>query len=308
MDVRVVVRSMGGIAHRADLHAAGVTRHAIQASLRRGELTPVRRDWVAVRECAPALRRAVEIGARLSCVSAAEHLELWTIADGRFHVAASPTVSRLRLTPTPPGARPAETVHWAKPRVQVTARTVVDPLENVLIAVARCQPHENAVAIIDSALNKKLVARSQLARLAVTVGGRFAEAVSASDARADSGLETLPRIRLARRGVQMVPQVAIDGHRVDGLVGERLVLQFDGDRFHSTKHDRQRDRREDARLVLQGFTVLRYGSPDVMETWEATEEQILSAVAQGLHLWSGPSALHPVSQEIIRRAGGPGLI
>lgn len=307
VDVETVVARLGGIAHRAQLQASGLTRYAIQASLRFGKVVRVRRDWVALPGCSPALRRAVEIGARLSCLSAAEHLGLWTIADGRFHVAAPPSASRLLLTPTPAGERSAEVVHWSKPAVHVSARTVIDPLENVLIAVARCQPHENAVAVIDSALNTKRVARSQLARLAATVGGRFAEAVAASDSRADSGLETLPRIRLAQRGVRMTPQVEIDGHRVDGLVGERLVLQFDGDRFHSTTYDRQRDRRHDARLVLQGFTVLRYGTPDVMETWAATEEQILSAVAQRLHLWTGPSALHPVPQEIVRRAGGRGL-
>ena len=184
----------------------------------------------------------------------------------------------------------------------------VDPLENALVTLANCQPHENAVVVIDSALNKELVRRPQLLRLATRVGGRFAAAVADSDARADSGLETLPRLRLARRGVRMVPQVRIDGHQVDGLVGERLVLQFDGDPFHSTKEQRQRDRREDGRLVLQGFTVLRYGYSDVMDDWETTEEQILSAMAQGLHRWSTSPALQPNPQELLRIAGGPGLI
>jgi very-short-patch-repair endonuclease len=110
------------------------------------------------------------------------------------------------------------------------------------------------------------------------------------------------------RGVELVPQVRIDGHEVDGLIGDRLVLQFDGDEFHSTPAQRQRDREEDARLVLQGFSVLRYGYPDVMERWDTTEEQILSAMAQGLHRWPGSSALRPVPQEILELAGGPGLL
>ncbi len=243
----------------------------------------------------------------MSCLSAAEHLKLWRIDDGRFHVSVPSTASRLKLTPHASGRPAAETVHWSEPPVDVTNRMAIDPLENVLVAIARCQPHENAVAVIDSALNAKKARRSQLLRLAERIGGSFADAVAASDARADSGLETLPRLRLARRGVTMVPQVRVDDHKVDGLVGERLVLQFDGDGFHSTTEQRQRDRVEDARLVLQGFTVLRFGTHDVMQTWESAERQILSAVAQRLHLWSGPLELRPASQEILRITGGPGL-
>jgi very-short-patch-repair endonuclease len=253
------------------------------------------------------LRRAVQIGARLTCLSAAAHLGLWVIDDGRFHVATPPTASRLALPPSMPDTPRLEVVHWSAPPVKVTTRVAIDPIENVLAAVARCQPHENAVAVVDSALNRKLVGRRQLLRLAAEIGGPFVAVVAESDARADSGIETLPRLRLARRGVEMVPQVRVDGHRVDGLIGERLVLQFDGDPFHSTKAQRQRDREEDARLVLQGFSVLRYGYQDVMERWEKTEEQILSAIAQGLHRWPGSSALRPVPQEILRIPGGRGI-
>jgi very-short-patch-repair endonuclease len=310
MDVPHVVRTLGGIAHRMRLREAGASRSSIRGSITAGKLVQVRRDWVATPDCAPELRRAVEIGARLGCLSAAQHLGLFVIADGRFHVAAPPTASRLRLTPTPEGGVASELVHWATPAVPVTNRMAMDPIENVLIAVANCQPHENAVVVVDSALNKKLVRRPQLLRLATRVGGRFSAVVADSDARADSGLETLPRLRLARRGVRMVPQVQVDGHQVDGLVGERLVLQFDGDEFHKSATARQRDREEDGRLVLQGFTVLRFGTPDVITMWERTEERIMSAIAQGLHVWSGPLALRsaPGSQEIVRITGGPGLV
>jgi very-short-patch-repair endonuclease len=298
-----LVARLGGIAHRSALYEAGATREAVRASLKRGELVSVRRDWVATPACPPVLRRAVQIGGRLTCLSAAAHLGLWMIDDGMFHVAAPSTASRLALT----GIPSSEVVHWSEPPVRATTRVAIDPIENVLVAVARCQPHENAVAVIDSALNKKLVRRAQLLQLAAEVGGRFAAAVADSDVRADSGIETLPRLRLARRGVEMVPQVRIDEHDVDGLIGERLVLQFDGDAFHSTTAHRQRDREEDARLALQGFTVLRYGYQDVIERWETAEAQILSAVAQGLHRWPGSPALRPVPQEMRRIAGGPGL-
>lgn len=304
MDLVRFVTARGGIAHSHDLSRARATKYAVQAAVRRGDLIRVRRDWVAEPGCPPALVRAVRIGGRLTCVSAAQHLELWVIDDDRFHVAVPPSASRLQLAAGSTPSRPA-LLHWSAPAVPVTTRTVIDPIENVLVHLARCQPHEAAVAAIDSALNRGLVRRAQLLRLASRIGGRFEAAVAESDGRADSGLETLPRVRLSQRGVRMVPQVRIDGHDVDGLVGDRLVLQFDGDLFHSTASERQRDRREDARLALQGYTVLRYGTPDVMEHWEAAEEEILSAIAQGLHLWPGSQAVRPTSQEIVRIAGRP---
>jgi very-short-patch-repair endonuclease len=310
MNLVRVVRDNDGIMHRSDLYRVGATKAAVRSALQHGWLHRVRRDWVAIPTCPPGPLRAIRIGARLSCVSAAQHLGLWVIDDHRFHVAATPSSSRLHLKPEATELSRPTVVHWSKSTVPVTARTIIDPIENVLVQVAHCQPFEHAVAVVDSSLNKRLVRRNQLLRLAARVGGKFAAVVAESDGRADSGLESLPRVRLARRGVSLIPQVSIDGHRVDGLIGERLVLQFDGDAFHSEAADRERDRREDARLVLQGFSVLRYGTAEVMEHWPDAENEILSVIAQGLHLWpetiseSGFGVdLRPRPQEIVRFAG-----
>ena len=305
MDIANFVGMLGGVVHQADLLAAGATRREVQAAMARRKVIRVRRDWIATAECDPALLRAVRIGGRLSCVSAAQQRNLWVIDDHRFHVAAHPTSGRLRTAPeTSERARPV-IVHWSRAPVPVTTRVAVDPIENMLVQIARCQPHEAAVVAMDSALNKRLVSRAQLIRLAGVVGGAFQDVVSDSDARAESGLESLPRVRLARLGIRMLPQASIDGHRIDGMIGERLLLQFDGDTFHSKAPDRHRDRREDARLVLQGYTMLRYGTPDVLDNWAATQAEILSAMAQELHRWPASQRLRPAPQEILRIAGRP---
>ncbi|GAB3612544.1 hypothetical protein GCM10027415_08840 [Humibacter ginsengisoli] len=36
------------------------------------------------------------------------------------------------------------------------------------------------------------------------------------------------RVRMAAHGVHVEPQVVIDGHPVDGLIGKMLVIQIDG--------------------------------------------------------------------------------
>ncbi|MCI2959669.1 endonuclease domain-containing protein [Agromyces atrinae] len=211
-------------------------------------------------------------------MSAARHLGLWVLPDTRLHVALPPSASRAIH-------RADVALHWSHGIIPPAGRFAVDSIENSLYFVTRCRPHDEAVAAVDSALNKKLVRRGNLDALATRVGGTFARVVADADGRADSGLESLPRVRLARRGITMHPQAIVDGHAIDGLIGDRLLLQFDGDRFHSTPKARQRDREEDRWLALQGYTVLRFGTSDVLRDWPRAEAQIREAIAADLHLW-----------------------
>jgi hypothetical protein len=45
-----------------------------------------------------------------------------------------------------------------------------------------------------------------------------------------------------------------------------------------------RDRRQDRRLKLMGYTVLRYGYAEVVFGWETTQAEILAHIAAGAHL------------------------
>ena len=164
-----------------------------------------------------------------------------------------------------------------------TALTLVDPLENALVRVAECQTFESAVVVFDSALRLRKVSPGQLKRVA-TRSSRFRAASDAATAFSDSGIETIPRIRLARIGILMRQQIVIDDHPVDGLIGDRLVLQIDGYGPHSDAGRRRRDLQQDARLTLMGYTVLRFDYAQVVGNWAYVEATILSAMAQGLHL------------------------
>ncbi|MGO7983929.1 hypothetical protein ACC691_39505, partial [Rhizobium johnstonii] len=79
------------------------------------------------------------------------------------------------------------------------------------------------------------------------IGGAFHRVAQASTPLSDSGIETIPRLRFAELGIRMEPQVSVDGHRLDGRIGERLLLQFDGLGPHSSRAQREKDLREDAR-------------------------------------------------------------
>ena len=156
----------------------------------------------------------------------------------------------------------------------------------MLRQVAACQPHAQAVAVFDSALRQGLASTAELRAIGRSAGPAFRRIVDATHALADSGIESIPRVRLADIGITMIPQVVIDGHRVDGLIGERLVMQFDGFGPHATRKQRKKDLAEDARLQRVGYVVLRYGYDQVLYEWPKVESTVRSILAQGRHMWT----------------------
>lgn len=170
-------------------------------------------------------------------------------------------------------------MHWSKPVVPRHPDCLVDPLENVLVIVAACQPHEAALAIYESALRTGQVDPLVLAGLTLPASAR--ELLEEACPFSDSGLETfvVPRLRWMR--LRIVPQAWIAGHHVDFLIGERLVLQVDGG--HHVGTQRTSDIRHDARLLVSGYHVIRVGFDQMVNDWPAVQQLIMQAVAQGLH-------------------------
>ena len=105
------------------------------------------------------------------------------------------------------------------------------------------------------------------------------ELASAASKLSDSGLES-EFVQLMRgAGVAVRQQVWIDGHPVDGLIGERLIVQLDGFAHHQAA-DRRRDLRADARLALRGYTVLRFDYQQVLFNAPYVIDTVQTAIAQ----------------------------
>lgn len=170
-------------------------------------------------------------------------------------------------------------VHWGRPLVERKPHALVDPIENVLGLVVACQPRSDALAVIDSALNKGLVTLPALEALPISRCMR--ELLRESSPYADSGLETYFRIRLKWLRVPIRAQVWVLGHRVDFLVGQRLVVQIDGG--HHVGAQRTSDIRHDANLTMAEYHVLRFSYEQVMHRWEEVQAAIMNALARGLH-------------------------
>lgn len=267
-----------GIAHTRDLRGAGFTKHAVARAVDAGRLERVHRCWLVTRYCSPARRTAAEVSGRATCVSAAQQQGLWTPPSADAHVWVPGT-----MTTDPRDDHPGLVLHWATPPVPVARFATEEPVLNVLFHVARCLDPAQASTVWESALRKSMVTLRQLRRTKwrSTSAQIVLEGVGAGS---DSGLETT-LVRIARScGVEVQQQVLIDGHPVDALIGERLVIQLDGFEFHGEAKDRRKDLRQDARLVLLGYTVLRFDFQQLMFDVRYVQETITNAIAQGLHL------------------------
>ncbi|MFL0411261.1 endonuclease domain-containing protein [Microbacterium paludicola] len=275
MDLIEYIAARGGIVRTRALREAGFSAHAIARAVAAGRATRFRRTWIAIRGVDPILAGAAKLGIVVTCITQAARLGLWTYVDPAdphvYHVAASPHAGSVAVTQS--------LVHWSKPLIPRGPDALEDPIENVLAIIAECQPHERALATWDSAFNKGLVDRDSFSRFALRPAAR--RLLAEMSPFRDSGLETFIVTRLRWLDLPIRCQVWLYGHRVDVLIGDRLVLQADGG--HHVGAQRASDNEHDAILRLHGYTVIRVTYAQIMDHWPEVQELILRAIAQGLH-------------------------
>lgn len=276
MSIARVAQRHWGVLRRATLYSSGVPRSAVDAAVDAGELVTVRRGVVALSTARPEVVRAAAVGARISCISAARLRGLWVYDDDSFHVSARSHHSRVD------SGKDLE-VHWPRRRLDPPVADYVESFLTTLLHVAQCQPLALAVAVFDSAISNELISEDELSALAKGRDDRFAKVAALSRRGAASGLESVMRVQLGLAGITCRIQVLIDGHPVDGLIGRRLVIQVDGFEPHSNAKQRARDLAQDRRLRLMGYSVLRYDYWTVMSGWPRVLDDVLRAMAQGLH-------------------------
>ncbi|MFD5226022.1 endonuclease domain-containing protein [Microbacterium sp. NPDC058342] len=272
MDVLDALHRFDGVARVDSLRRHGVSEHALRVARERGLIFSVRRGWVARTDADRMLVAAAKRGVVLSCVTLAARRGLWVLNATEPHVAAPPHAGHVTLS--------RGVVHWSAPLLPRHPDSCEDSLENALVLVARCRPEEEALAIWESALNQRLVDPGILARAALPPDAR--RMLQQATPFADAGTETIFRTRLRWLRVPITPQVWLLGHRVDFLIGERLVVQIDGG--HHVGAQRTSDIAHDALLKLHGYHVIRIGYQQLMERWHEVQAMILAAIAQRLHL------------------------
>ncbi len=249
--------------------------------MKRGELQRLRNGWFELPGADAATVEAVRIGGQLTGASRLARLGLWLMPDDRLHVSVPGDATRLRDPHR--ACLHWRDLPWDPPRTE--------PLDSVMSSIARlitCSPLDHAIVAIDSALNsprgsRHVLEESELDQILAVLPRRYRRIGTLVDAASQSGLETLSRLRLRRRGLRVRTQVYIArvGH-VDVLIGERLVLELDS-KSHHLGMNYERDRARDLELFRQGFTVIRVSYNRVINDWASVESAILEAVRRGEH-------------------------
>lgn len=262
----------GGIARGTRLQEFGFTRGMLSAAVDDGSILRVRPGVFAVPSTVPYLIEAAAHGGALTCASALRLHGIWTLND-------DPTV-HVWLGGT-------GRVHHSSPCSCVghffagTMRLGLAPVEVVLVHVYHCHDDEAFFAALESALRQRKVSVSMRDRIRTRLpaGARWLVDFARTDA--DSGLESLLRLRLHLLGIHLECQVRIPTVGVvDFVVGGRLILETDGRENHDGVSHRHKDLRRDAAASLLGYETLRFDYALVVYDWPAVESAILAALAR----------------------------
>ena len=241
--------------------------------IRDGNARRLRRGWYLIGDPPGETVRAVKRGGVLSCISALRRWDVWVPEHHDLHVRANNWgVQNLRG----PFCR-----RFGRPEPEYGA---VDDVETALQYAARCLDDTGFIVACDSILNKKLMTRDQLEYQFRDAPKRIGELLDRCDGRAESGPETVIRLFLRSLNVDFDIQVTITGVGiVDILVGDWLIIELDGWRFHGDREHFESDRVRDVDAHALGYTPLRFTYKQVMFQTAETTAKILDAIRAEVH-------------------------
>lgn len=269
---------------RAEMLALGVSPRSIAASVHAGLVIRARRGVYAPSSAPTLVVRALRVGGLAACTTAAESFGLWVPEHRLTEVWLPRQASRLRSAhsrrvPLALADRTQLRTHW-QPLVDQRAANSwrVGALDAVAQCV-RCLPRELAIAVLDSAMRVGVIGPHELPALEAVLPNDRRPWVLLADGRAGSGTESLVRLALHDAGFRVTPQVRIPGvGLVDLLVGTRVVVEVDSDRWHSTPEQLAEDARRDLELHRLGFVVVRVRYQQAMNGRDAVVAAVERAV------------------------------
>jgi hypothetical protein len=212
-------------------------------------------------------------------------------APSRTEVTIPPNVRRSRAQVHVTGAPLEPCDIWVKPRNGVQL-PVTSPLRTAF-DLARSLPCDDAVVNLDELFHRRLAKLAALVRYiaahrgwrGVAAARQVAELV---EPRTRSRMESRFRLLMIRAALAPAPGVVLrDGSgdfiaEADYLLAPRLVVEYDGLNHRERLID---DDRRQNRLSANGYTVLRFTYPDIVETPDRTVDlikQTQSSLAGGL--------------------------
>lgn len=258
-----LLRALGGVARTSQLGG----KPEIAAALRRGAIARVRRGVYCLDE-RDEIATAAAHGGSLTCISALRRYGVWVFeAQGTVHVDVG---ANGRVHPHPECA-------CVDHHLVSTTRFGVAQISDALVAASRCLSDEGFFAAYESALHLALLTRADDARVWKAVRSGLRRLIALARTDADSGLESIFRLRMLHIGIALESQVQLDGiGRVDFRF-RNLLIELDG-RLNHEGDNRVRDLRRDAEAIRQGYQVLRLTYAMVMHEWDDTVQVVLAAI------------------------------
>lgn len=298
-DIEATLRLAGGATGRALLRRSGVPRTGVDHEVRRGELVRVFprayvRPWDLDQQ--EQLERAalLSVGAPV-LLSHLTVLRQWRLLDELADLSADARSTVHLTVPAPRYCRPhpGRVVHRVQKLPPVDRRNGV-PVVALADAVVTSTPllsrrERRAPAI--AAVRQRLVTPAQL-RAAATSHTRLAgrrgvlELVDLLDAGCESELEIWGLLHVfdaagLRHGVrQRVIPTRGRTYRADlAYEAERVIVELDGDRYHSTREQRERDRTRDAALAAVGWQTVRFSWARLTTRPDECRRELLAILA-----------------------------
>lgn len=216
----------------------------------------------------PSVVLAAHHGGESACASALRSLGVWVLEEQpRTHVWVGP---RGRVHPHP-------ACTCITHRDGGTSAFGVVRITQALVQVARCLGAEAFFAAFESAWRQGLLTRTMRADVRASLPARLRWLTDIARPAADSGLESIVRLRFHRLGIPMVSQVPIGGvGRVDFVINGVLVLEIDGEGNHGAPRQRHRDLMRDAAAAAAGYETLRFDYTMVLYDWSVVERAVLA--------------------------------
>lgn len=268
--------ALGGVARTAQLLERGVSRHTLRLSVGAGVLLRLREGLYAHPLTGAHVRAAAAHGGMLTCGSALAADGLWVMPHTGLHIAV-PRRGRAH-----PHAACECVLHRVDDDVVLGGRATTG---RALATVLRCQGHEAFFVALESALHQRRLHARQLGVIVRRIPARWRWLVAFARTDAESGLESLTRLRLAEHGIEARTQVVVPGvGRVDLVIGDRLIIELDGRQNHADASRRHNDLVRDAIAAGLGFETLRFDYAMVMHDWPTVLGTVLAKVDAGAHL------------------------
>jgi len=269
LDPTMTLMRMGGIARGRELQSFGISRKALSRAVDAARVIRVRPGVFAVPRTPSIVLTAAAHGGAVTCATALRLHGVWVLDDDALHV----WLGRNGRSHAHPGCRCVEHFFTGPTSFGLVS------VESALIHIHRCGGDEAFFVSFESAWRLGLIGRASRSRIrdALPESARWLVDFAGSDA--DSGLESLLRLRLHLLGIAVESQITIDGvGRVDFVLEGCLIIEVDGRANHASPDKRHRDLGRDAVASHLGYETLRFDYAQIVHDWPAVRSAILAAV------------------------------